>query len=78
VTKEEILKMAREAGEYADQHHEKHGGWLDAERHQFAALVAADERESCLAEIEQGIWFGKTTEEILDSIAAAIRARGQS
>ena len=35
------------------------------------------EREACLAEIEQGIWFDKTTSEILDSISEAIRARGQ-
>ena len=41
----------------------------------FASTVAADEREACLAEVE-GIWFDKTTDEVLDSIANAIRARG--
>lgn len=35
------------------------------------------DREACLVEIEQGIWFDKTTSEILDSIAEAIRARGE-
>jgi len=30
--------------------------------------------EDALAEVEQGIWFDKTTDQILDSIAAAIRA----
>ena len=48
---------------------------------QFCALVEQarqEEREACLAEIEMGIWFDKSTDEILDSIAAAIRARGQA
>ena len=39
-------------------------------------MVAA-EREACLAEVEQGIWFDKSKDEILASIADAIRARGQ-
>ena len=43
----------------------------------FAAIVAAAEREACLAEVEQGIWFDKSKDEILASIADAIRARGQ-
>jgi hypothetical protein len=43
----------------------------------FAELVAKDERDWCLAEIEKGIWFDLTTEEVLDSIAAAIIARGK-
>ena len=39
-------------------------------------MVAA-EREACLAEVEQGIWFDKSKDEILASIADAIRTRGQ-
>lgn len=42
---------------------------------QYAEQRVREEREACLAEIETGIWFDKTTEEILDSIAAAIRGR---
>lgn len=34
---------------------------------------AAEERARCLAEIECGLWIDMTTEEILDSIADAIR-----
>lgn len=43
--------------------------------HRFAALVAKQERNACLAEIETGIWMDKTTEEVLVDIANAIRAR---
>ncbi len=43
--------------------------------HRFAALVAQQERNACLAEIETGIWMDKTTEEVLADIAEAIRAR---
>lgn len=40
------------------------------------ADAVAAEREACLAEIETGIWIDMTTDEILASIADAIRARG--
>lgn len=40
------------------------------------AEAVAAEREACLAEIETGIWIDMTTDEILASIADAIRARG--
>lgn len=45
--------------------------------HRFAALVAKQERNACLAEIETGIWIDKTTEEVLGEIADAIRARNE-
>lgn len=75
LTKEEVVRLAREAGlgpvtisalEFRD-------GSLS----RFAALVAEAEREAMLSEIETGIWFDKTTEEVLAEIAAAIRARGE-
>ena len=40
------------------------------------AAAVARERARCLNEIECGIWIDKTTEEVLDSIAAAIRKGG--
>lgn len=45
--------------------------------HRFAAMVAQQERNACLAEIETGIWIDKTTEEVLAEIADAIRARNE-
>jgi hypothetical protein len=40
------------------------------------AEAVAAEREACLAEIETGIWVDMSVDEILASIADAIRARG--
>lgn len=54
------------------------GALLDSEvacLQRFAALVARHERNACLDEIETGIWLDKTTEEVLEDIAGAIRAR---
>lgn len=39
----------------------------------YVAACVAEERQRCLNEIECGIWVDKTTPEILDSIATAIR-----
>jgi hypothetical protein len=58
MTREDIIRMAREAGEYADQHHEKHDSWLEAERLQFAALVAAAERERLAQHFDQANMAG--------------------
>lgn len=40
----------------------------------FAQIIRNQALEDSLAEIEQGIWFDKTTDQILESIASAIRA----
>ena len=75
MTKDELLKLAIEAGEYADTHHEQHGSWLDAERHQFANLVAAHEREACAQWCDEvGVWPSLGPKHC----AEAIRARSQS
>ena len=82
--RDEIIEMARQAGEYADEHHEKHGGWLDAERYYFAKLVAAKEREACAKVCEESqaphdwnlvviLWI-----ECKKYLAKAIRARGEA
>jgi hypothetical protein len=73
MNRDDIIKLAREAGEYADQHHEKHDSWLEAERLQFAALVAAADRERIAALVEQMGIDGYGTL----AIAAAIR-KGQA
>ncbi len=74
MTKDDIIRMAGEAGFYIDQ------DWIDYgfpgfER--FAALVAAAEREACAQLVEnyalqyaEPVWAFKLT--------AAIRARGQA
>ncbi len=49
----------------------------DASREAALAQARAEEREALLAEVETGIWFDKSTEEVLESLAAAIRARGE-
>ena len=72
MNRDDLIQMARECGYWSGQTVEMNDVGLE----RFAALVAAAEREACLAEIEQGVWFDKTTSEILDAIAAAIRARG--
>jgi hypothetical protein len=70
--KEDIIKMAQEAGFM------QHMGVIVIPNIQslerFAALVAADEREAC-AEVCDG---EATIEGIAQRCAAAIRARGQA
>lgn len=79
MTKDELLKLAIEAGEYADTHHEKHGSWLDAERHQFATLVAAAEREACASLCGNLHWLWHMGDSSgPKECAEAIRARSQS
>jgi len=76
MTKDDIIRMAHEAGWRVDSEGEilEGDGWhiqTDiVER--FAALVAASERESCAKLCE---WVGQDKNHI--GIAAAIRARGQ-
>lgn len=107
-TRDDVLRMAREAGagvavtmssppriaaaEFRGESLERFAAMViadflersgqyvtnDASREAAIAEAVAAEREACLAEIEQGIWVDKTASEILDAIAAAIRARGQA
>ena len=63
MTKDEIIKLAREAGPLTQ-------GPFDAWCKRFAALVAAAEREACAKlETEAGVYTKH-------DLAAAIRARG--
>ena len=70
MNKEDIIRMAREAG-FADSNGVVHA-FYQLER--FAALVAAAEREACAKVVEDycGAWDDKGY-----TLAAAIRARGQ-
>jgi hypothetical protein len=85
MTREDLVKWAREAGfmfceeSYKHQHNCLfYGGYaVDEQLERFAALVRADEREACAKVCETKLgptatdFYGKT-------YAAAIRARGQS
>ena len=68
MTKDDIIRMAREAGWGQAKPHDdcRSCGVFDLER--FAALVAAAEREEC----------AKLAATPVGTIAAAIRARGQA
>jgi hypothetical protein len=73
MTREDIIRWAREAEDYVDTIYQKgeyHPGWLEVFNVRFAALVAAAEREAC-AKVCDG-W----THADGDRYAAAIRARG--
>ena len=87
MTRDDIIKLAREAGfvvdEKAQQHqpncifHTHH--MVDELLERFAALVAAAERETCAKVIdENAAQCGGAVRLILESNAAAIRARGQA
>jgi hypothetical protein len=50
MTREDIIRMAREAEDYVDTIYAKgeyHPGWLEVFNVRFAALVAEAEREAC-------------------------------
>jgi hypothetical protein len=79
MTRDDIIRMAREAG-FADGIAEIMGleGFYN-----FAALVAAAEREACLALVNQGTGEATSADALKilrmerDRISAAIRARGE-
>jgi hypothetical protein len=72
MNKEDIIRMAREAGfrEYLIQ------GSLSAELERFAALVAAHEREACARVAELVAREIDDTNGTATYISKAIRARG--
>jgi len=75
VTREDIIRWAREVEDYADTIYEKgeyHPGWLEVRDQRFAALVAAAEREAC-AKIVYGLCVSDNNAQ---EIVNAIRARG--
>jgi hypothetical protein len=75
VTREDIIRWAREVEDYADTIYEKgeyHPGWVEVRDQRFAALVAAAEREAC-AKIVYGLCVSDNNAQ---EIVNAIRARG--
>ena len=74
--KEDIIKLARAADEYADKNAPAFttelDEWQEIRDKHFAALVRADEREACAKLCEQeGLLWGRR-------YAVAIRARGNT
>lgn len=90
MTRDEIIKLAREAGFNVEQGFLLRVTGIDEDLERFAALVAAAEREACLEMV--GILVEAEREEcakvcdqmdhdgvmIAADCAAAIRARGQA
>lgn len=85
MTKDDILRMAREAGQYAIEEYARRdcGSWSQIRDERFAALVAAAEREQCAKAakaISDKYAVGHYGNEVdtADEIEAAIRARGKT
>jgi hypothetical protein len=73
MTRDDIIRMAREAGFNVEQGFLLRVTGIDEDLERFAALVAAAEREACADEcVKQAIGGGFAAD-----CAAAIRARGQ-
>lgn len=85
MTRDDIIRMAREAGAITSGHPEEWDVWVfqDPAIQRFANLVAAAEREECakvcddleLPEHHEGTWAAGWSDGT-DDCAAAIRARG--
>jgi len=74
VTRDDIIRLAREAGVYS--------GYESESFHRFATFIAAAEREAC-AKVCEDIPLPKdgialTHLPTIEACAAAIRARGES
>ncbi len=76
MTRDDIIRMAREAGwQYADGDDGYNPLW------RFADLVAAAEREECAKVVDEEMAdyrYGTPPNIALNNAAAAIRARGQN
>lgn len=76
MTREDIIRWAREVEDYADTIYEKgeyHPGWLEVRDQRFAALVAAAQREECAQVCEAIAWSDEAK-----FFAKAIRERGDN
>ena len=72
MNREDIIRMAREAGFNVEQGFLLRVTGIDEDLDRFAALVAATEREAIAQKFDGPVWSYDYRE-----IAAAIRARGQ-
>ena len=76
IARDEIIKLAREAGMYVTTRQST----FDAMLERFAALVASAEREACArvcTEIMDDFWTGDDRWEAARHCAESIRARSQ-
>ncbi len=75
MTRDDIIRMAREAGFNVEQGFLLRVTGIDEDLERFAALVAAAEREACakVCDAHVGIWIIPAGPK---ECAAAIRARG--
>ena len=86
MNREDIIRMAEEAGFQTDLQDVwiTYDGIWSEEFERFAALVAAAEREACLALVNQGTGEATSADALKilrmerDRISAAIRARGEA
>jgi hypothetical protein len=86
--KEDIIKWARQAAEYADTHTKdmepNDDEWSALRDKRFAELVRADEREACAKVCDRMVMYGPVAEvqqrynKAYADCRDAIRARGQS
>jgi hypothetical protein len=77
VTREDIIRWALEAEDYADTIYQKgewHPGWVEVLNQRFAALVAEAEREACAKVCDE--IGGRDSDSHAWDAAAAIRVRG--
>ena len=73
MNREDIIRMAREAGFGGGGFvMPTHAGHITHELERFAALVASAEREACAKVCEDSVEYAG------DTLAAAIRSRGQA
>jgi hypothetical protein len=92
MTREDIIRWAREAEDYVDTIYAKgeyHPGWLEVFNVRFAALVAEAEREACAEVCEKQMKSYMSKQYTVDPLggfrerfaaeqcAAAIRASGE-
>jgi len=84
MTKDDIIKLAREAGFLIDTHAQQYQpncilstyGLIDENLERFANLVAAAEREECAKVCEE--YATGESRDYSENIAEEIRARGQA
>ena len=71
MTREEIIRMAEEAGWLMEVEWDETNGFMDL-LERFAIVVAKHEREACAVVAERFGWSGECRH-----VATAIRARGE-
>lgn len=79
MTRDDIIKLAREAGAYPAANTD--GAllfWSESQVERFAALVAAAEREACARIVEEYDAYSPRYGNHLTNCAAAIRAKGET